>query len=301
MTRKGLDRYAFVFVLLAVSLFSFTPARADQIQPQSGTVAFHLTGQATSMNTTVGSLGSAKLDLAGGGFADGQGGLMIQNVTGNLQIGSVNFSIFTGDGKSDSLGELEMIAESSSGELVLHGTVQHNSTVTTDAPSSTLSSLAYLALSGSMTLGDTGSNSAMNVELSQNVTSTIEMENGTSTNTSVNSTSEITQSESSTLSIANVTSQTEVSTENATLSVSNTTSLGQTIPSPALPEQKNTTMTATQFNNQTITLYVSSTVANSTITQKTTTTVANTTITQVSSITVSNTTVIVTNSTNSSH
>jgi hypothetical protein len=239
------------------------------------------------MNATVGSLGLAILDLAGGGLGDGEGGLMIQNLTGNLQIGSANYSIFTGDGKSDRLGELVMMGESSSGELVLHGTIQHNSTVTADAPLSRLSTLAYLALSGSMTLGDTASGSVMNGELTQNVASTVE---NTSVTSSVNSTS-LTQPSSS---IANFTSQTEVSTENTTLSVSNITSLGQTVPSAALSEQKNST---TQFNNQTITVHVTSTVANSTISETTTTTVADTTITQFSSVTV--TTIIVTNSTNS--
>lgn len=286
MKRKELDRYAFVLALLATSLFSLTPALADQNQSQIGSVVFHLIGHATSMNTTIGSLGSAILDLVGGGLGDGQGGLMIENLTGNLQIGSANYSIFTGDGKSDRLGELMMIGESDSGELVLQGTIQHNSTVTTDAPQSRLSTLAYLALSGSMTLGDRASGSVMNEELTQNVTSMVE---NTSVNSSVNSTS-LTQSESSSSSsIANFTSQTEVTTENTTLSVSNITSLDQTVTSPALFE----------FNNQTMTVHVSSTVANSTISQTTTTTVADTTITQFSTVTVSNTTIIVTNSTNS--
>jgi hypothetical protein len=253
MKRKELDRYAFVLVLLVASLFSLTPARADQDQSQVGAVVFHLTGQATSMNTTVDSLGSAILDLAGGGLGDGQGGLMIENLTGDLQIGSANYSIFTGDGKSDRLGELVMVCESSSGELVLQGIVQHNSTVTTDASQSRFSTLAYLALSGSMTLGGTASGSVMNGELSQNVTSMVE---NTSINSSVNSTS-LTQSESSSSSLI-----------------------------------------TTQFNNQTMAVYVSSTVANSTISQTTTTAVADTTITQFSSVTVSNTTVE-TNSTNS--
>ncbi len=293
MKRKELDRCAFVLVLLAASLFSLTPALADQNQSQIGSVVFHLTGQATSMNTTIGSLGSAILDLVGGGLGDGQGGLMIENLTGNLQIGSANYSIFTGDGKSDRLGELMMIGESNSGELVLQGTIQHNSTVSTDAPQSRLSTLAYLALSGSMTLGDRASGSVMNEELTQNVTNTVE---NTSVNSSVNSSS-LTQPESSSSStIANFTSQTEVTTENTTLSVSNITSLYQMVTSPVLFEQKNTT---TQFNNQTMTVYVSSTVANSTIPQTTTTTVADTTITQFSTVTVSNTTIIVTNSTNS--
>jgi len=221
MRRKELDPYAFVLVLLVASLFSLTPVLADQNQNQVGTVVFHLTGQATSMNATVGSLGSAILDLAGGCLGDGQGGLMIQNLTGNLEIGSTNYPIFTGDAKSDNLGEFTMMGESASGELVLQGIIQHNSTVTTDAPPSRLSTLAYLALSGSMTPGHMTSESVTIEELSPN------------------------------------------------------------------------NVTATAFNNQTITVHVAITVANSTITQTATTTVEETTIT------VSNTTVIMTNSTNS--
>ena len=167
------ERYAVVLVLLAVSLFSLTPAKADQIPTEVATVVFHLIGQATPINASLGSLGSAKLDLVGGGLGDGQGGLMLQNLTGNLQIGSTNYSIFTGDGKSDSLGELMMLGESNFGELILHGTIRNNSTVTTEAPPSRLASLAYLALSGSMTLGDAASSPVMNVQLSQNATSTL--------------------------------------------------------------------------------------------------------------------------------
>ena len=297
MKRERLNRYAFALILLLASLVSLTPARADQGQPQPGAVVLHLTGQATAMNNTVGSLGSAVLHLVGGGLGDGQGGLMIQNLTGDLQIGSLNYSIFAGDGKTDMLGNFMMLGESSSGELVLQGIVQHNSTVTTDATLSRLSSLAYLALSGSMTLTDMRSEAVVSGELNQNVTTTLE--NMTSLNPTVNSTS-LTQYEFSS-SVANFTSQTQITTENATLSTSNSTSFGQAAPSATLPQQDNTTMTATQLNNHTITVYVSNAVANSTITQTTTTTVADTTVTQVISITVSNTTVIVTNSTSSGH
>jgi len=221
---------------------------------------------------------------------------MIQNLTGDLQIGSLNYSIFAGDGKTDTLGNFMMLGESSSGELVLEGIVQHNSTVTTDATLSRLSSLAYLALSGSMMLTNLGSGSVVSGELNQNVTSTLE--NMRSVNPTANSTS-LTQFEFSS-SVANFTTQTQT-TENATLSTSNSTSFGQAAPSATLPQQNYTTMTATQLNNHTITVYVSNAVANSTITQTTTTTVADTTVTQVISITVSNTTVIVTNSTSSGH
>jgi len=288
--KRKLSHHALVLTLLAVSLFSITPAHADQIQGQIGTVVFRLTGQANSMNTPVGAVGSATLDLTGETHGDGEGGLVIGNLTGSLQIGSVNYSIFTGNGTSNRLGEFAIFGQSSSGELVLHGIIQHNSTVTTDAPPSRLSSIAYLALSGSMTLNISGNTSIMNVEATQNVTGTAE--NRSSTETSVNST----QYEYTSSSISNFTSKSEVSNEIATQSTSNTTSLNQTV-SYALPGQSNT---ITQFNSQTITVYTSETVANSTITQTVTTTVANTTITQISSVTISNTTIIVTNSTNSS-
>jgi len=324
-----LDRYAFALVLLVISLFTLTPARAEQAQPRPGAIVLHLTGQATGMNSTVGSLESAILDLAGGGLGDGQGGLMIQNLTGNLQIGSANYPIYAGDGKTDTLGNFMMLGESNSGELVLQGIIQHNSTVTTDATLSRLSSLAYLALSGSMTLGGILSGSEM-TGADLNVTNTIESTTSvtffaqteasfSSTNvtqlevspnatlnmpstisisnyTNANST-DITQFVfSSSTMLANSTTQMEVSIQNATLTTSSTSSLSQTLPYP-VPEQMNNTVTTTQFNNQTITVYVSTTVANITITQ--TTTVAATTVTQTSPV--SNSTITVTNSTSSGH
>jgi len=296
MKRPRWDRYAFALILLT-ALLSLTPARADQAQLQPEIVALHLRGQATPMNPTIGSLGSAILDLTGGGLGDGQGGLMIQNLTGSLQIGSANYSISGGDGKTDTLGNFMLLGESSSGELILQGIIQHNSTVTTDATLSRLSSLAYLALSGSMTLADIANWSVVSGELSQNVTSTVE--NMTSTSPSVNSTS-LTQSSSSS-SVGNVSVQTEVTSDNATQSTSNMTSFGEAALSAALPQQNSTIITTTQLDNHTVTVYISTTVANSTITQITTTTVANTTITQIVSLSVSNTTVIVTNSTSSGH
>ena len=289
MTRKAVDRYAFALVLLAAGLFSLTPARADQAQ--LGTVIFHLAGSATSMNST-NSLGLATLDLTGGGLGDGQGGLMIQNLSGTLQIGFANYSIFTGDGKSDMQGNLMMLGESNSGELVLQGIIQHNSTVTTDATLSRLASLAYLALSGSMQLTAMPSESATIGELTQNVVGTVG--NVTSISSSVNSTT-VTQPPSSSLSSAgNFTVQTEFSSENIS-SEANATSQGQIAPTLSLPEQNITT----PFGNHTITVYVSSTVANITIIETTTTTVAGTTTTVLSFVTRSNTTVIVTNSTTS--
>ena len=270
-----MDRYAFALILLATSLFSLTPARADQA-PSLGTISFHLIGQAISMNNTVGSLGSATLDLKGGSLGDGQGGLMMQNLTGNLQISSVNYPIFTGDGKSDVLGNLTMLGDSSSGELLLQGTIQHNSIVTTDPTLSRLASLAYLALSGNVMLS-TASGSLTQLESNLNSTST---ENLTGTDSA--------QLFSS--STVNFTSQSQI-VENVTQS---TTSVNQNA-SYVMSGQGNGTITTTQFNNQTITVYMSSTIANTTITQTTTTTVTGEANTQ-SSTTLSNSTITVTNS-----
>ena len=275
--RKELDRYAFALILLVTSLFFLTPARADQTQPQPGNISFHLIGQAISMNTTVGSLGSATLDLTGGSLGDGQGGLMMQNLTGNLKISSVNYPIFTGDGKSDMLGNLTMLGDSSSGELLLQGTIQHNSIVTTDPTLSRLASLAYLALSGNVMLSTAGGSLT---QLESNLNSTSTFENLTSTDSAQ-------QFSSSTV---NSTSQSQI-VENVTQS---TTSVNQNA-SYVMSGQRNGTITTTQFNNQTITVYMSSTVANTTITQTTTTTVTGEANTQ-SSTSLSNSTATVTNS-----
>jgi hypothetical protein len=290
MNGKHLGRYAFVFVILTVSLFSFAPARADQVQSQVGTVAFHLTGQATSMNTTIGSIGFTTLDLAGAAYGDGEGGLIIGNLTGTLRIGSANYSILTGNGTTNRLGEFAIFGQSGSGELILHGIIQDNNTVTANGPPSRISSLAYLPLSGTMKLNITGT-SEMNVELGQNTTRTVE---NMTTYRSINFTS-LTQQYGISSAIAN--SSLYVSAQNVTLSTPNTISPSQTV-AYALPAP-NSTITTTEFDNRTITLYVSSTVANSTITQTTTITTADTTITQHASVTVSNATVVATNSTNS--
>jgi len=284
MARKRSDRYVIVMVLLAVSALSLSPAIAEQIQSQVGTVIFHLTGQATSLNATLGSLGAATLDLIGGIRGDGEGGSVLGNLTGRLQIVSVNYTVSDGSGSSNRLGEFALYGRSSAGELVLHGLIQNNSTVTVDAPPSRLSSIAYLALSGTMTM-NRSIGSGLIVGLNQNVTST---------NVGMNSTT-VTKYEHPSSSSGNFTSQTETTTENATLNPSNSTTV-----SYALPGQNNTTITLTRLNNQSVTVLVTGTVANSTITQTTTTTVAETTITQISSAPAAyNTTVIVTNSTQS--
>jgi len=269
-----------VLVLLAVSALSFSPAFAEQIQSQVGTVIFHLTGQATSLNATLSSLGAATLDLIGRIRGDGEGGLVLGNLTGRLQIVSVNYTVSDGNGSSNRLGEFALYGKSSAGELVLHGLIQNNSTVTVDAPPSRLSSIAYLALSGTMNLS---MGSRLIVGLSQNLTST---------NVGMNSTI-VTKYEHPSSSNGNFTSQTETTTETATLNPSNSTTV-----SYALSGRNNTTITLTRLNNQSVTIVVTGTVANSTITQ--TTTMAETTITRISSAPADyNTTFIVTNSTQS--
>ena len=267
----------------------------------TATVAINLSGQATPVENANGTTTPAMLNLIGTVERNGNGELKLQNLTGSLQIGSANYSISTGHGDSNKQGEFVIFGETSAGELILHGTIQNNSTVTVDSPSSRLSSLAYLALSGSMTVNNTGSGSAMTMSSSQNVTSTSQIENKTSIITSANATSEITQQygSSSPLATANVTSQfsTTNATENAALTGDSTmiTHLNNQTTSNALPEQTNVTVTTTQPSNQTITVYVTQTVANSTVTHVTT--VPNATITQTSVTTVANVTVTVTNST----
>lgn len=297
-------QYTVAVLLLFVSLFSLSPTltRADQ-QSQTGTASIDLSGQAMPFDSGNGTATPVMLSLAGIVQGIGNGEIKMQNLTGSLQIGSANYSISTGHGDSNKQGEFVIFGETSAGELILHGTIQNNSTVTVDSPSSRLSSLAYLALSGSMTVNNTGSGSAMTMSSSQNVTSTSEIENKTSIITSANATSEITQQygSSSPLATANVTSQfsTTNATENAALTGDSTmiTHLNNQTTSNALPEQTNVTVTTTQPSNQTITVYVTQTVANSTVTHVTT--VPNATITQTSVTTVANVTVTVTNSTTS--
>ena len=295
------DEYAIIILLLTVSLLSFAPVHADQVQ--TGTVVFHLTGQAASVDNATGLSGSTTLDLAGNLQGDGNGGLVIQNLTGNLQVGSENYTITTGHGDSNKRGEFVIFGETGSGELILHGTIQNNQTVIVDSPPSRLSSLAYLALSGSMTVSSSVNDSLMSVSVSasdNNTSSSV----GNTTSVGTNATSEITLYGSTSAAMTNVTSLTEVSpsnvTENAPVTGINGTTvtvLSNETVSNALPGPTAFTVTTTQLGNQTITVYVTQTVANSTLT--TTSTEANATITQTTITTVANTTVTVTNSTNS--
>lgn len=300
MKRQLVNEYAIIMLLLTVSLLSFASVHADQ--GQTGTAVFHLTGQAAPFDNATGPSGSATLDLVGNVQGDGTGGLIIQNLTGNLQVGSENYTITTGHGDSNKRGEFVIFGETGSGQLILHGTIQNNQTVIVDSPPSRLSSLAYLSLSGSMSL-DSVNDSITSMNVGQNSTSSI-VENYTSVST--NGTSEATQFESSSSSslTANITSLTEDSATSVIANQSLTgvnsttvTELSNETVSNVLPGPTAFTITTTQLGNQTITVYVTQTVANSTLT--TTSTAANATITQTTVTTVANTTVTVTNSTNS--
>ena len=268
----------------------------------TATLAINLSGQATPVENANGTATPAMLNLIGTVERESNGEQKLQNLTGFLQIGAANYSISTGHGDSNKHGEFVIFGETSSGELVLHGTIQNNSTMTVDSSSSRLSSLAYLALSGTMAVNNTETGSAMTISSSQNVTSTSEIENKTSTTTSANTTSKVSQQSvsSNSLVTANVTSQFSTNaTENAVLTGDSTmiTSLNNQTTANALLEQTSITATTTQPGNQTITVYVTQTVANSTVTHVTN--APNATITQTSVTTVANVTVTVTNSTTS--
>jgi hypothetical protein len=303
MNRHLTDESAIMILLLTVSLLSFVPVRADQ--GQAGTVVFHLTGQATPFdNATTSPSGSATLDLVGNLQVDGNGGLAFQNLTGNLQVNSENYTITTGHGDSNKRGEFVIFGETGSGELILHGIIQNNQTVTVDSPPSRISSLAYLSLSGSMSLDYSTNESLMSTSVSagQNISSSIA---NSDTSFTMNGTSEATQLESTSSVTANTTSLAEAASTSVIANQSLTginnsttvTELSNETVSNALPGPTAFTVTTTQLGNQTVTIFVTQTVANSTLT--TTSTVANATITQITVTTVANTTVIVTNSTNS--
>jgi hypothetical protein len=282
--------YMLAALLIAVSLIVVIPipshaAPLTQTQP----VTINAAGQATRI-TDNGLSGSATLTLKANAYNDSNHLLQIQNATGSLQIGSTNYTITNGHGNANKFGDIFLIGDTNpdNGQLFLHGTLKGNS-LAFDSPASRLSSLASLALNGSMTTGtllQTGpvaisatSNSTVssmqsNTTLTRNMTLTTSQSNSVAAN--------VTQS---TVGNATLAGQGNV-TESVTLSRSNSTSTSsssnQTIPySPVVSSNVTVTMTHT--------------VANITINHTVTVTVANVTITQTNMTSTVNATATVTN------
>jgi hypothetical protein len=277
-------QHAVAALILAISLLSLTPklTLADQQpQNQASTVIINVSGNATS--TSNGPSGATSLNLAGVGSKDVNQDLQLQNMTGSLNIGSVNFRVSDGHGSANSHGNIAIFASVSpnASQLFLHGTMQGNN-VTFISPESHLSSIALLTLSGNIKVnGATGNNTSADTIGTSSTVNSLQSSFASQSNSSFMLPGNVTVESLAANSTSAVLVSNRTVIEAITVSTSNSTTLSQstnqtTIP-PALPSQS-VTVTVTQFSNHTVS--VTQRVANVTVTQTETTTVTNVTITQ---------------------
>jgi hypothetical protein len=274
--------YLFATLFVAISLLSLMPilAHADQ-QPQTERMTFNLTGEATPIGN--GLSGTSTLNLTALTYKNADQWLIIQNVTGSLQINSTSFPVTGGQGSVNKLGEIAIFADTNSrtNQLILHGTM-NGSSLTFTSPQSQLASISYLSLSGTATQG-TGQT------INLGTTSASTNENATSTR-SLNVTQQGNITSTSALEFQNTTSfqngnATTTTQGNATNSITLNNATSSGIPAAVSTGTSNTTLThanvtvtTTQYLNQTIS--VTQTVANVTVNYTVTSTIANTTTTQ---------------------
>ncbi|MGA3108546.1 MAG: hypothetical protein ABSD99_03675 [Candidatus Bathyarchaeia archaeon] len=281
----------FAALFVTIAILSLTPAlaHADQ-QSQPQTISLDMNGQATSIGN--GLSGASTLKLTGNAYTNSNQWLVIQNVTGSLQIGSTTIQITGGQGSVKTAGATAIFADTNSGkgQLILIGTMNNN-TATFNSPESQLASTSYLSLSGTVNEstgnlgtnpGNTNSNSTSLTTVSPNSTQTTNSTTMSSTVQLQNTTS-VESVSMTTTTDANVTSSTSLNTS------TNSTATGSSnIPPSAAQAPSNVTVTVTQYLNQTVS--VTQTVANVTISYTVTSTVANTTITQANVTTTGNAT-----------
>ncbi len=298
--KAPLTHQYFVALFVTIAILSLAPtlAHADQ-QSQPETITLNMTGQATAIGN--GLSGASTLTLTANAYKNSNQWLMIQNVTGSLQIGSTNFQITGGQGSVSNSGAAALFANTNSGkgQLILQGTM-NGQTLTFGTPSQ-LASTCYLSLSGTIneTAGSVGSLNANPANTDGNSTSLV---------TSLGNDSQTTNSTaSSTVELQNATNtqsdnMTSTTYANSTLSSTLNSSTNSTVPAsgnvpPAsgLTSAANVTVTKSEYVNQTIS--VTQTVANATVSYTVTYTVANTTITQGNVTTAVNATATMTTST----
>jgi len=236
----------FAALFVTIAILSLTPAlaHADQ-QSQPQTIALDMNGQATAIGN--GLSGASTLKLSGDAYTNSNQWLIIQNVTGSLQIGSTTIQITGGQGSVKTAGATAIFADTNSGkgQLILIGTMNNN-TATFNSPESQLASTSYLSLSGTVNEttgnvgtnpGNTNSNSTLLTTVPPNSTqttnssttsSTVELQNTTSMATAnVTSTTSPTVTSSMTLTTIplNNNQTTNSTTTASTLQLQNTTSI----------------------------------------------------------------------------
>ena len=248
---------ALALMLLSVALISLVPTLTiADAQKLTGTIGIKATGQATPIGQGKGTPSLAMLVLNGTVQSEGNGELKINSITGFLQIGSVNYTIASGQGQVNNGGKSEINAKTNGGkgknELVLHGTIQ-GSNVAFDSHESKLSSLFFLSLTGHVTIT---MNTYSSTSKSKSEVETEHQDEGNHSNQTVTETIFVTQNKT----VFSTVNNNFTTTQNVT-------------------KQNNITVTVTKPVNTTITVTTTQTIANSTITKIVTTTVANTTFT----------------------
>jgi hypothetical protein len=291
--------FAALFVTIAILSLAPTLAHADQ-QSQPGAITINMTGQATAIGN--GLSGASTLSLTANAYRNSNQWLMIQNVTGSLQIGSTTFQIIGGQGSVSTVGAVAIFANTNSGnnQLILIGTM-NGQTLTFNSPQSQLASTSTLALAGTINgnIGSTSSLSSNSANTNETSTaSTTALGNSTQTTNStltssaagpLNTTSTQSRNMTSTTNANSTLSTTLNSSNNSTSSTNSTTPASVNVPpSSGLRPPANVTVTTTAYGNQITS--VTQTVANMTISYTVTSTVANTTITQANATTTVNTT-----------
>ena len=115
MKSSPTHQYFFAALLVTIAILSLTPtlAHADQ-QPQPEPITLDLTGQATAIGT--GLAGTSTLNLTADAYKNSNQWLIIQNVTGSLDIGSTAFQITGGHGSVSNFGAAAIFADTNSGK-----------------------------------------------------------------------------------------------------------------------------------------------------------------------------------------
>jgi len=324
---------AFAALLLAISVLSLTPTLVHADQPSTTfPVNINATGQATGVSN--GPSGATSLNMTAVGYKNANNWLMLQNATGDLDIGSTSYLLTGGQGSVNQFGDLAIFANTNAGELVLHGTLNGN-TISITAPSQ-ITGLALLSLAGTMTqqTGQTSgstvsmitsssavkasvtiattrtqNNSTARSQASSTITSTSLQsfpQNRTQTETNVTSTN-YTAPAALTVSNSTVTSSLAQSTTESTTYVTNTTASSSTSAASLPPgtQAGNITQSSTLNPSANTTTHIPQTSGNVTVyvTQyvsdatSTTQTVANVTISYTMTTTVADTTVTEANAT----
>ena len=252
----------FAALFVTIAILSLTPAlaHADQ-QSQPQTIALDMNGQATAIGN--GLSGASTLKLSADAYTNSNQWLIIQNVTGSLQIGSTTIQITGGQGSVKTAGAAAIFADTNSGkgQLILIGTMNNN-TATFNSPESQLASTSYLSLSGTVneTTGNVGTNPGNTNSNSTSLTTV--PPNSTQTTNSSTTSSTVELQNTTSMATANVTSTTSATVTSSMMlttiplnnsQITNSTIMASTVQlqNTTSIESGNITMTSTTDANVT--------------------------------------------------